>query len=200
MGPLSATSVLPFCGPSSTTAVSASTSRRRNNGAAGASWFNQAPLEGERVRRQGVVVTTPARTIVDLAVDEADYLRLDWTDAAPRRGRKGAGLLSSVLAVHEPGTTRTRSELEERFLAVCDDHSIPRPEVNVEVEGCECDFVWTDQRRARKRDPVRDARLMAAGWRVWRVSWEEVAGGGVAEQLGRLLTPAPAAPVAPRPR
>ena len=102
------------------------------------------------------------------------------------------------------------------FLAVCDDHSMPRPNVNVEVEGCECDFVWADRRlvvetdgaaahgtrRARKRDPLRDARLMAAGWRVWRVSWEEVAGepGGVAEQLQRLLTPGPAAPVAPRPR
>ena len=101
------------------------------------------------------------------------------------------------------------------FLAVCDDHSMPRPNVNVEVEGCECDFVWTDlrlvvetdgaaahgTRRARKRDPLRDARLMAAGWRVWRVSWEEVAGepAGVAEQLQRLLTPAPAALVAPRP-
>jgi hypothetical protein len=189
---------------------------------------HHAPLDGERVRRQGIVVTTPARTIIDLAdvvtrrrtleraIDEAEYLRLDWTDAAPRKGRRGSGLLTSVLAVHEPGTTRTRSELEEMFLAVCDDHSMPRPDVNVEVEGCECDFVWVDlrlvvetdgaaahgTRRARKRDPARDARLMAAGWRVWRVSWEEVAEdpAGVAEQLQRLLTPAPAAPVAPRPR
>jgi hypothetical protein len=86
---------------------------------------HRSPLQGERVRRFGIVVTTPARTIVDLAdattgrrtlervVDEADNLGLDWTDAAPRHGRRGSGLLASVLAVHKPGSTRTRSELEE---------------------------------------------------------------------------------------
>jgi very-short-patch-repair endonuclease len=88
--------------------------------------------------------------------------------------------------------------------------------VNIVVEGYECDFVWPEERLvvetdgaaahgtrgARKRDPARDACLMAAGWRVWRVSWAEVEAepGVVAEQLGRLLTPAPAAPAAPRPR
>jgi hypothetical protein len=78
---------------------------------------HEAPLQGDRVRRFGIVVTAPARTIVDLAdvvprrrvleraIDEAHYLRLDWRGAAPRRGRKGTGLLSSVLAVHEPGST-----------------------------------------------------------------------------------------------
>ena len=189
---------------------------------------HEGPLDGERVKRSGIVVTTPARTIVDLAdvvtkrrtleraIDEAQYLRFDWTDAAPRRGRNGSGLLTSVLAVHKPGTTRTRSELEELFLAVCDDHGIRRPDVNVEVEGFECDFVWTRERlivesdgaaahgtrSARKRDPVRDARLMAAGWRVWRVGWEEVEGepDAVADHLRRLITQAPAAPFAQRPR
>ena len=119
---------------------------------------HRSPLEGERVRRFGIVVTTPARTIVDLAdvvqrrrtleraIDEAEYLRLAWKDAAPRRGRKGSGLLSSVLAVHEPGSTRTRSELEEIFLALCDSSGFPRPEVNVGIEGYECDFVWREQR------------------------------------------------------
>jgi predicted transcriptional regulator of viral defense system len=85
---------------------------------------HEAPPEGERVRRLGIVVTTPARTIVDLAdvvtrrrtleraIDEAEYLRLDWRDAQPRHGRRGSGLLASVLAVHDPGSTRTRSDLE----------------------------------------------------------------------------------------
>jgi hypothetical protein len=115
---------------------------------------HRAPLEGERVRRHGIVATTPARTIVDLAdvvtkrrtleraIDEADYLRLDWTSAAPRRGRKGSGLLASVLAVHEPGSTRTLSELEEKFLTLCDSHRFRRPEVNCSIEGYLCDFVW----------------------------------------------------------
>jgi hypothetical protein len=190
---------------------------------------HRAPLEGERLRRYGIVVTTPARTIVDLAdvvsrrrtleraIDEAQYLGLDWRPAPPRQGRKGSGLLSSVLAVHEPGSTRTRSELEEIFLALCDSRGFPRPEVNVGIEGYECDFVWREQRvivetdgeaahgtnRARQRDPVKDADLQIAGWRLLRSSSMRLfrEPDAVADQLARLLaTPAPAAPAAPHPR
>jgi very-short-patch-repair endonuclease/predicted transcriptional regulator of viral defense system len=198
--------------------------RRRVRGIA----VHEAPLEGERVRREGIVVTTPARTLVDLAdvvsrraleraLDEAEYLALDRTGLESRHGRTGSGLLTSVLAVHTPGTTRTRSELEEMFLALCEQQSLPRPEVNVGIEGYECDFVWRDARlvvetdgaaahgttRAKERDPIRDAELQLAGWLVIRVTWvrllnrpEEVAG-----QVRRALTPPrlPAAPASPRP-
>jgi very-short-patch-repair endonuclease len=188
---------------------------------------HHAPLEGERLRRDGIVVTTPARTLIDLAdvvprrtleraLDEADYLRLDCADLVPRHGRAGSGLLSSVLAVHRPGTTRTVSELEEIFLALCDRHGFPRPEVNVQIEGYECDFVWREQRlivetdggaahgtlRARERDPIRDAELQLAGWRVIRVTYVRLLREpeAVAEQVYRALTQAPRreAPAAPR--
>ena len=187
---------------------------------------HRASLEGERVRRLGIVVTTPARTLVDLAdvvprrrileraFDEADYLGLDWMSAAPRHGRSGSGLLSSVLALHTPGSTRTLSELEELFLAFCDERGIPRPEVNALIEGYLCDFVWSEQRvivetdgrrahgthRARERDPVRDAELQIAGWRVIRITSERLSRepDRVEEQLRRLLRPAPGAPAAPR--
>ena len=188
---------------------------------------HESPLEGERVRREGITATTPGRTLVDLAdvaprrlleraIDEAEYLRLDRTGLEPRRGRRGQGLLSSVLAVHTPGATRTRSELEERFLALCDEQGIERPEVNVEVEGYECDFVWREQAvvvetdggaahgtaRARERDRIKDARLLLAGWRVIRVTWMRLLSepGQVARELQQLLTqaPFPAAPVARR--
>jgi hypothetical protein len=188
---------------------------------------HRAPLQGERLRRLGIVVTTPARTIVDLAdvvsrrrileraIDEAEYLRLDWSGAAPRRGRKGSGLLSSVLAVHTPGSTRTLSELEELFLEFCASRGFPRPEVNCRIEGYVCDFVWRDQRlivetdgeqahgtrRARERDPIRDADLQIAGWRVIRITSVRLfrEPEAVEEQLRRALTPALAAPVAPHP-
>jgi hypothetical protein len=188
---------------------------------------HQAPLQGERVRRLGIVVTTPARTIVDLAdvvsrrrileraIDESEYLRLDWSGAAPRRGRRGSGLLSSVLAVHTPGTTGTLSELEEMFLALCDRSGFPRPEVNCCIEGYLCDFVWREQRlivetdgeqahgtaRARERDAVRDAELQLAGWMVMRVSYVRLLNDpdGVAAQVGKALKPAPAAPAEPHP-
>jgi very-short-patch-repair endonuclease len=195
---------------------------------------HEGALEGERIRRQGVVVTTVGRTLVDLAdvvprrtleraLDEAEYLRLDRTGLAPRHGRSGSGLLTSVLAVHTPGSTRTRSELEELFLALCDDQGLRRPEVNVGIEGYECDFVWrhaglvveTDggaahgTTRARERDPIRDAELQLAGWVVIRVTWVRLLNRPeeVADQVRRALAPVrvaltpalrPAAPAARR--
>jgi hypothetical protein len=93
-------------------------------------------------------VVTKRRTL-ERAIDEAEYLGLDWTLAAPRRGRRGSALLGSVLAVHEPGSTRTLSELEERFIEFCDHHGLRRPEVNRSIEGYLCDFVWRDERLIR---------------------------------------------------
>jgi very-short-patch-repair endonuclease len=165
---------------------------------------------------EDIPVTTPARTLIDLAdvltrrgleraIDEAEYLRLDCTGLAPRHGRRGNGTLSSVLAVHRPGSTRTRSELEEMFIRLCDSHGLPRPEVNVHVEGYECDFVWREQRlivetdgaaahsgeRRRVRDLERDAELAAAGWRVIRITYERLLREPerVADQVGRALIP-----------
>ena len=179
---------------------------------------HRAGLEGERVRRDGIVVTTPGRTLVDLAdvaprrlleraLDEADYLRLDTSGLAPRRGRRGEGVVSSVLAVHAPGSTRTRSELEERFLQLCDEYGIERPEVNVHVEGYECDFVWRAQAlvvetdggaahgtaRARERDRIKDVELLLQGWRVVRITWVRLFNepGQVAAQITELLPQAP---------
>src|SRR5215213_7516217 len=181
---------------------------------------HRSPLTAQRVRRRGIVVTTPARTLVDLAdvvhrrrtleraFDEAEYLGLDWESAAPIHGRKGSGLLSSVLVVHEPGTTRTLSELEEQFLVLCEKHRLPRPAVNDSIEGYLCDFVWREQRlivetdgrrahgttRARRRDPMKDADLQIAGWRVMRIPSMRLfrEPEAVRDQLARLLaTPVP---------
>jgi very-short-patch-repair endonuclease len=173
--------------------------------------------DGEVRKRAGIAVTAPARTLIDLAdvaprrtleraIDEAEYLRLDCTGLAPQHGRSGCGLLTRVLAQHHPGSTRTRSPFEELFIALCDRYQLPRPEVNVYVEGYLCDFVWRRQRlivetdggaahgtrRAMQRDPLRDGDLMIAGWRVWRLTYERVfrEPDAVAEQLvGLGITP-----------
>ncbi len=95
---------------------------------------------------QGIPVTTPARTLIDLAdvlthraleraLDEAEYLRLDCTGLRPHPGRRGAGRLALVLGHHDPGATRTRSPLEGQFLEPCRDHAVPRPAVNVLLHG-----------------------------------------------------------------
>ena len=148
---------------------------RGARGGAGEASGHGGPASPSRRRRapSSTSPTWPRGRTLERAIDEAEYLRLDCTGLAPRHGRRGSGRLASVLAVHTAGSTRTRSELEEMFLALCDQHGLPRPEVNVHVEGYECDFVWREQRadrrdrrrrRARhdraamRRDPVRDAR------------------------------------------
>jgi len=149
--------------------------------------------------KHGIPVTTPARTLIDLAdllprprleraLDEAAYLRLDVTDLQPRPGRRGSGTLAELIQRHDPGTTRTRSDLEERMLSLLHRFRLPTPEVNATVEGYEVDFVWRKERlivetdgwaahgtrTAFERDRRRDADLLAAGWRVLRISYERL--------------------------
>jgi very-short-patch-repair endonuclease len=176
---------------------------------------HRSPLsEAEQTIRHGIPVTIPARTLLDLAavvsarqleraMDEAAYLRLDLTGLASRRGRRGGAAIARVLAEHRAGTTRTRTNMEERILALCDRLGLPRPLCNLEVEGYTVDFVWpqarliveTDgwqahgTRKAFEADRRRDAHLMAAGWRPLRVTWRRLTDepAAVAEQLRRLL-------------
>jgi very-short-patch-repair endonuclease len=155
---------------------------------------------------RGIPVTTPARTIIDLArtmgaddleriVDEADRRRL--LDFAGLRATHPASL-KAALRRYDPAPTR--SELEARFTRLCDDHGIERPETNVRIEGIEVDFVWRDRRlivevdgyryhRAPsqfERDRERDVRLAMAGWRVLRFTWRQVTERGrwVAAAIG----------------
>ncbi|MGH2963659.1 MAG: type IV toxin-antitoxin system AbiEi family antitoxin domain-containing protein [Solirubrobacterales bacterium] len=111
--------------------------------------------------RKGIRVTTPSRTLVALAatssnrrlvqaIDRADHHGLlDIPELArlceASRGRKGTARLSSLLA-HHRSIPQTRSELERRFLRLCRDAGLPRPAVNVPIDGIEVDFVWPSQR------------------------------------------------------
>jgi very-short-patch-repair endonuclease len=171
----------------------------------------------ETTVRDAIPVTTPARTVIDVAdistrrmlermLDEAAFLRLDLEGLEPRPGRRGSGLLAEVLAEHTAGSTRTRSDFEERMLDLCRRAGLPRPEVNQRVEGYIVDFVWraarllveTDgweahgTRAAFERDRLRDAHLTAAGWRVVRITMRrlEREPEAVAVQLGRLVATA----------
>jgi hypothetical protein len=145
----------------------------------------------------GIRCTTVARTLVDLgdvvdrraverAVEQAEVLRLfdlRSVEAAIERAgpRRGAGVLLSVLEKLE-GPTLTASDLEEAFLALCREASLPTPEVNVwmtlsDGTPAKIDFLWRRERLAvetdggpfhrtrqsRERDTRRDQllRLMA---------------------------------------
>ena len=110
---------------------------------------HRAPLVGHVSSRDRIPVTTPARTLVDLAgavtlreleraFDEAERLRLLKLGAiqallAADPGRRGAASLRVVIGSHRPGSTRTRTYLEEQFFAACNRRGIPRPDVNVDV-------------------------------------------------------------------
>jgi hypothetical protein len=153
----------------------------------------------------GIRVTSPARTVLDLAAsgltaraleraaDQAAYLRLcddaDLRTVLERnRGRAGTAALARLLNDHEIGSTLTRSELEERFLALCRGHALPTPLVNVEVLGLTVDFFWPDARvvvevdgrashhtrRGFQDDRDRDGLLTARGYRVLRFTWWDV--------------------------
>jgi hypothetical protein len=119
---------------------------------------DQIPIH-ELTERHGIPVTSPARTLLDLAstgisrrrleraVDEADRLRLcDAGDLravlARHRGQPGTAALRQLLASHDLGSTLTRSELEERFLLLCREREIPEPAVNGHMLGLTVDFLW----------------------------------------------------------
>jgi very-short-patch-repair endonuclease len=123
----------------------------------------------EVTARAAIPVTTPARTILDLAatvsdrrlkraLDQAelqeltDYPALDALARAHARHR-GATRLRRLLDSYEAGTARTRSDLEDAFLELCARHGLPRPLVNVELAtGLIVDFVFAPERVAVEAD------------------------------------------------
>jgi Protein of unknown function (DUF559)/Transcriptional regulator, AbiEi antitoxin len=160
--------------------------------------------ENEVTRCEGIPVTSVTRTLLDLAeviprraleraMDEAERLRV-FDERALREvleshpGRRGSPLIAAVLEDHAVGSTLTRSELEERFLALCEDAGIEGPEVNAKVGRYEVDFLWPEKRlivetdgeqshrtrAAFERDRARDARLTAMGYRVMRFTHRQI--------------------------
>lgn len=190
---------------------------------------HQGPLPTDEVTVQhGIPITTVPRTLLDLAavldrrqveraIEEAERRRLadplslgDLVERYP--GRRGVATVKAILADGRIGTTITRSELEERFLAFLRATSLPSPELNVSLElrpgqWIEADCVWREQRviveldgyathgttAAYERDRARDRGLNAAGWRVVRVTWHELHGepGLLESDLRTLLQAEP---------
>jgi hypothetical protein len=157
-------------------------------------------LEDDCTALAGIAVTTPARTILDLAgvigprrlersFHEADRLGLlDPGMLASiftrTTGRRGGRRLRALVAAHHGPTPETRSALEHRFLRLCHHAGLPTPAVNVRVCDYEVDAVWPEQRLVVEldgyafhhtrdvfeADRVRDAALQLAGYRILRVT------------------------------
>jgi very-short-patch-repair endonuclease/predicted transcriptional regulator of viral defense system len=112
---------------------------------------------------RGIPVTTPARTLFDLAaVVSLDQLEHAFNEAEYRRltspvsldgllarypGRRGTKALRRVLQNHrENGETRTRSDLERALISLVDAHGLPRPKINPLTNHGELDAMRPDQR------------------------------------------------------
>ena len=159
----------------------------------------------DAVVRDNLRVTTPSRTIVDLAaslegralrdaVERAqDLRRFDPNDIretlarAPRR--PGTRRLHDLITVLAPDKDNARSHLERMFLALTREARLPQPASNLEIAGRCRDFAWPDQRlvvetdgyryhssrQAKRSDNRRDRQLTAQGWRPVRFTYEEIA-------------------------
>ena len=155
-------------------------------------------------RKRGVCLTSPARTIVDLAADTDDHelerliararekrlLREGELEAALARAgkRRGVARLRALLRT-EAGQAMTRSEVERRCRRLLEAARLPQPKVNRRIAGYEVDFLWPEQRvilevdtitfhghrRAFEWDRHKTMALEDAGYHVIRVTRRQLA-------------------------
>jgi very-short-patch-repair endonuclease len=131
--------------------------------------------------RDGVPVTTAARTLLDLAtcldsrrleraIAEAQYRRYADSPSLPAlieryRGRRGIAGLRAILTSNRADLGPTRSGLEETFLRFLDARRLARPELNAPLQLGDgfvvADCLWRSQRIAVELDG-RAAHLRAA--------------------------------------
>jgi hypothetical protein len=157
----------------------------------------------EITAHQGIRVTSPARTLLDLASslprralerapDEAEIRELYdrralEAVALAHAGEHGARALAEALA-QDGDPVLTDSELEEIMLGLCDEQQLERPTPRAWVAGLRVDFLFaasrlvveTDgyryhrTRRAFERDRERDAILARAGYRTLRFTHRQL--------------------------
>jgi very-short-patch-repair endonuclease len=129
------------------------------------------------------------------AIDRAERLQVFDLNAVEdvlsrARGRRGAKALRKATAAWHP--TDHRNDFEARFQELVRDVGLPSPGANVLVDGerytHEVDGFWPAHRlvveldsfdyhrtrRDRERDATKDADLELAGYRVLRLTWDDV--------------------------
>ncbi len=123
------------------------------------------------------------------------------------RGRRGATALRRAIAGWYP--RHTRSELEDRFAELLSATELPQPRLNVLLQGeraaHEVDAFWPADalvvqldgfayhhtRRDHERDAATNGDLELAGYRVLRLTWNDVTvhGSRTVRRLHRILNP-----------
>jgi hypothetical protein len=154
-------------------------------------------------RVDDIPVTSVPRTLLDNAevlpprqairmLEQAERLQLFDLRAIERllarsHGRHGIrSLRAAIAALNGEPPPRVNSDWERDLLDFCDDHDLPRPELNVIVEGYEVDGLWRDKKLvveldgyafhrhpdAFENDRRKDATLQLAGYIVLRITWK----------------------------
>ncbi len=151
-------------------------------------------------RRDGIPVTSLARTILDLAVESrqrtvgrfirmADDAKVFDLRAMEElldrtRGHKGRAKVLSALETYDESPVVTRSDVEKRFLEAVASAGLPVPSMNFFVAGYEIDAYWPDHRfgveldvygthgsrLSFEEDRERDDELLLAGIETIRVT------------------------------
>ena len=115
----------------------------------------------DRAVREGIPVTSVARTLLDLAevvsrgrldraIEQAEHLQVFDLRAVDRliargRGRHGLQPLKAALRDYRPPPF-TRSGLERRFFDLCDRSGLARPATNLFMAGQEVDMAWPEHK------------------------------------------------------
>jgi very-short-patch-repair endonuclease len=152
----------------------------------------------EITRHQRIPITTPARTIIDVAPGLTEAALEQVLAVAHRKRAAITTQLRCLITRYprRPGTPalkalldgpRTpklaRSRPERRLLEAFRRAQLPEPETNAPLAGFEVDFLWSEQqlvievdghpfhaaRPDRRRDQDRDARLAELGYSVLRL-------------------------------
>jgi Transcriptional regulator, AbiEi antitoxin/Protein of unknown function (DUF559) len=197
--------------PSMPPFVEITTTRRRRGNRPGLVFHHATDLE--TTRRHQLPVTTPIRTLRDLAAtlptneveraaSEALVLKLVTSHDLVSQHGPGAAKLANLIV------GPTRSGLERTFLNAALKRGLPLPEIGHRLGGYTVDFYWPshdlvvetdgadyhEHDLARRRDGRKDTALRARGHAVLRVP-EDALEEGLAE-VARLLS-RPASRTAP---
>lgn len=155
----------------------------------------------DRRRHQGMWVTSPARTVLDLAPRLGERRLARAVNEARRTVGLGLHHIADLLArcgphpgaarlrafIEEP-TAPTRSEFEDAFVAFARRFHLPRPLVNHPLNGREVDAVFPEHkliveldgyrfhgdRQAFEADRDHDAEALSHGYATVRITWRRL--------------------------
>ena len=172
--------------------------------------FHSRALAGDTTTRDGIPITTPERTLIDLSASMGDKERRKMLREALRigattvpsleaclrkhRGRRGTAKLNELASEYARlKLDRCRSDAEAYAMEVLAASNRPLPELNLTIAGFEADLVWPERRVIVEidgpqyhRDKLHDARRTKAwtdaGYTVRRLGSAELF-----EQPQRLL-------------